>query len=245
MSPAFLLFVLLAEILGTIGGFGSSVFFVPLGSFYFEFHAVLGLTALFHLASNISKIMLFRHGVNKFLLYYLGIPSVITVIIAGYLSVYVNGKILELILGIFLVAMSLILLLNPNLKISTGKKESLAGGMLSGFSAGLLGTGGAIRGLTMAAFDLEKSVFIATSALIDFMVDLSRTVIYYKNGFIQTQDFKYVPLLLIAAFAGTYIGKLCLKHISQERFKKISLFLILIIGFIMMLKSAIYWLTKN
>lgn len=40
MDAALLLFILLsliAEILGTIGGFGSSVFFVPLAKFVFGF----------------------------------------------------------------------------------------------------------------------------------------------------------------------------------------------------------------
>ena len=50
----FLALALLAEIIGTIGGFGSSVFFVPIGNFYFDFHSVLGLTAIFHLSSNVS-----------------------------------------------------------------------------------------------------------------------------------------------------------------------------------------------
>jgi hypothetical protein len=48
---------------------------------------------------------------------------------------------------------------------------------LSGFSAGLLGAGGAIRGLTMAAFNLEKSKFVTTSAMINFMIDSIRTVV--------------------------------------------------------------------
>jgi hypothetical protein len=37
------------------------------------------------------------------------------------------------------------------------------GGVISGFMAGLIGTGGAIRGVTLAAFGLEKDIFIATS----------------------------------------------------------------------------------
>jgi uncharacterized membrane protein YfcA len=70
----FLLFALLAEIIGTIGGFGSSVFFVPIANFYFDFQTVLGITAIFHLSSNISKIALFRKGLDKNLLLYIGLP---------------------------------------------------------------------------------------------------------------------------------------------------------------------------
>ncbi len=36
----FILLALLAEILGTIGGFGSSVFFVPIASLFLEKHGV-------------------------------------------------------------------------------------------------------------------------------------------------------------------------------------------------------------
>jgi hypothetical protein len=50
LSLSFLFFVLVAEIIGTIGDFGSSVFFVPIANFYFDFETLLGLTAMFHLA---------------------------------------------------------------------------------------------------------------------------------------------------------------------------------------------------
>jgi uncharacterized membrane protein YfcA len=120
--------------------------------------------------------------------------------------------------------------------IDPTKKNSVIGGALSGFSAGLLGTGGAIRGLTMAAFNMEKSVFIATSAFIDFMIDFSRTLVYYKNGYIHDHDLIYVPFLLVIGLLGTYIGKKILVYIPQSRFKKISLILILVIGIVTVIK---------
>lgn len=226
----FLVLTLLAEVIGTIGGFGSSVFFVPIGAFYFDFYSVLGMTAIFHLSSNLSKIFLFRKGLDKFLLLYIGIPSVIFVILGGYLSKFVNARFLEIILGIFLVAMSLLFLVKKDLVITANKPNSVGGGILSGLTAGLLGTGGAIRGITMAAFNLEKSVFIATSALIDFMVDLSRTFVYYGNGYIGKQELMYLPFLLFIGITGTWIGKKILNYLPQEKFKRISLILILLIG---------------
>lgn len=239
LNTFFLLLALLAEILGTIGGFGSSVFFVPLGNFYFDFYSVLGLTAIFHLSSNLSKIFLFKKGLNKSLILYLGIPSVLFVVIGGLLSNQLDTFYLELLLGIFLLSLSCLFLIKKELIIDPTKKNSLIGGALSGFSAGLLGTGGAIRGLTMAAFNMEKSVFIATSAFIDFMIDFSRTIVYYKNGYIHDHDLIYVPFLLVIGLLGTYIGKKILKYIPQSKFKKISLILILIIGIITVVKLLV------
>ena len=58
--PIFIILSILAEILGTIGGFGSSVFFVPIANMFFDFQSVLGITALYHLSSNVTKIAFFK-----------------------------------------------------------------------------------------------------------------------------------------------------------------------------------------
>jgi uncharacterized membrane protein YfcA len=235
----FILLALIAEIIGTIGGFGSSVFFVPLGNFYFDFHSVLGLTAIFHLSSNLSKIFLFKKGLDKKLLMTIGIPSVVFVIVGGFLSKILDSGFLEIFLGIFLVGFSLLFLIKSKITISPNNKNAFIGGSFSGFSAGLLGTGGAIRGLTMAAFNLEKSVFIATSAFIDFMIDFSRTIVYYNNGYIHNHDLKYVPYLFVIGIIGSFIGKKILAYIPQAKFRRISLLFILIIGLVTMTKLII------
>lgn len=239
ISLLFLLLALVAEIIGTIGGFGSSVFFVPIASFFFDFQSVLGLTAIFHLSSNISKIALFRKGLDKKLLLTIGLPSVVFVIIGGVLSNYLKTSILELLLGIFLIVFSLLFLIKKNLIIKPELKESIIGGSLSGFTAGLLGTGGAIRGITMAAFNLEKSAFIATSAAIDFSIDFTRTFVYFKNGYIHDHDLIYVPFLFAIGLIGTYIGRHILQFIPQEKFKQLSLVFILLIGIIMFIQNFI------
>ncbi|RDY57857.1 sulfite exporter TauE/SafE family protein [Flagellimonas nanhaiensis] len=237
ISYIFILLALLAEIAGTIGGFGSSVFFVPIGNFFFDFQSVLGLTAIFHLSSNISKIVLFKKGLDKKLLLNIGLPSVLFVVIGGFLSKYVEGSVLEIVLGLFLVVFSTLFLIKKQIIVMPNKRNAITGGVLSGFSAGLLGTGGAIRGLTMAAFNLEKSAFIATSAFIDFVIDFARTFVYYGNGYIHKHDLLYLPFLIVIGWLGTLIGKKILSHIPQQKFKNISLLLILGIGLVTLVKT--------
>jgi uncharacterized membrane protein YfcA len=239
INIVFLILALLAEILGTVGGFGSSVFFVPFANFYFDFHTVLGLTALFHLSSNFSKIWLFRKGLNWKIILNIGIPSVVFVIIGGVLSKFIDTVYLQIALSVFLITFSLLFLIKKDLVFKTGRRETWIGGSLSGFFAGLLGTGGAIRGLTMAAFNLEKSIFVATSAAIDMGIDLARSFVYFFNGYLNKTTLIYIPFLLIIGFIGTYIGKFLLSKISQVNFKTISLILIMIIGLIMATQSLI------
>lgn len=62
---SFIALALLSEIIGTVSGFGSSILFVPVASLFFDFKSVLGITAVFHVFSNLAKIYLFRQGFNK------------------------------------------------------------------------------------------------------------------------------------------------------------------------------------
>lgn len=235
----FLLLALMAEIIGTIGGFGSSVFFVPIAGFYLDFHSVLGVTALLHVASNISKLALFRKGMNRKLIINIGIPSVLFVIIGGLLTQYLDSVILKIILAIFLIGFSLVFIIKKEFIIEPNKTNSFLGGAFSGFSAGLLGTGGAIRGLTMASFNLEKNVFIATSAFIDLFIDMTRTVVYFENGFIKRNELVYLPFLIAIAIIGSWIGKRILEKIPQQNFRRISLFLILTVGIVTLIDCIV------
>ncbi len=228
--PVFVILAILSEILGTVGGFGSSVYFVPIANFFLDFQSVLGITALFHLSSNISKIALFKKGFDKKIVLTIGIPAILFVSVGAFFSKYLDPKILTYFLGIFLISLSLLFLLFKQLSVKPKTGSAILGGSLSGLSAGLLGTGGAIRGITLAAFKMDKDKFIATSAIIDLGVDFSRTIVYYYNGYMHSHDLYLVPILIVVSVLGTWIGKKIVNKISQEQFRKFVLFLILGIG---------------
>jgi len=137
-----------------------------------------------------------------------------------------------LLLGLFLISFSLFLFLRPLTRLSPRPWNAISAGGLAGFLAGLIGTGGAIRGLALAAFDLEKGNFVATSAAIDSGVDFSRMLVYMQNGFLKSEFYWYIPGLLAMAFVGSYLGKLALGKIDQKNFRRIVLLLIFLIGIV-------------
>ena len=226
----FILLTNLAEVLGTVGGFGSSVYFVPMASYFMDFQSVLGITALYHLSSNLSKIGFFRKGIDRDLILYLGVPAILLVILGAWMSKWISPIWLGLGLGVFLLSFSLWMLWNRNATITPSRKNALAGGAVSGFIAGLLGTGGAVRGAVMTSFNLNKDKFVATSAIIDMGIDLSRTVVYAQNGYMHKHDLYLVPILIVISITGTFLGKKILDRISQNQFRQLVLFLLLIIA---------------
>ena len=223
----FFFLALVAEIIGTVSGFGSSILFVPLASLFFDFTTVLGVTAVFHVFSNLSKIFLFRKGLNKEIGLRLGIPAVFSVIIGALMTKLLNRDIAEILMNLFLITLSILLLFQDKLAIAKSNKNLFLGGITSGFLAGLIGTGGAIRGVTLMAFNLEKTVYIATSAFIDFGVDSSRAIVYIYNGYFSQNEVKLIPLLILISILGSYLGKRILLYTPQSYFRYIVLWVVI------------------
>ncbi len=222
----FLLLALIAEIIGTVSGFGSSILFVPLASLYFDFKTVLGITALFHVFSNLAKISLFRKGVDWNIALKLGIPAVVSVMIGAYMTSIIKTDVLTISMNIMLVLLAIYLLINFNKRLQATDKNLYSGGVISGLLAGLLGSGGAIRGLVLAGFQLSKDSFIATSSIIDLGVDFSRAVVYLSNGYMKKEFLFLVPFLILISYIGSYIGKLILQKTSEKNFRIIVLVVI-------------------
>ena len=223
----FFALALVAEIIGTVSGFGSSILFIPLAALFFDFKIVLGITAVFHVFSNVFKIILFRKGVDRYVILYLGIPAVISVVIGALLTAYISVKIIEMAMSVVVLAIAVYMIFNQRIAFSKSNTNLIVGGTVSGFLAGLVGTGGAIRGLTLTAFELEKNAFVATSAVIDLGVDTSRAGIYIWNGYFQSEHIRLIPMLIAIAFVGSYIGKLVLARTSALFFRYTVLFVVI------------------
>lgn len=196
----------------------------------------MAITGVLHVFSNLFKIRLFKQGIDLKLLLLIGLPSVVWVFAGSILTNYLNLIYAELILGIFLIFFSILFYVKPDLKLRPTQFNAMSGGSVAGFLAGIIGTGGAIRGLSLAAFNLEKDLFIATSAAIDLGVDSTRSAVYLWNGYLEKEFYFMVPILISIAFIGSYIGKEILKKVEQKYFKKIVLIFIFGIGAFMILK---------
>ncbi len=241
MEILFFITALFSEIVGTIAGFGSSTVFLPLALLFFDFKTALVLVALFHIFGNIGRVSFFRHGLDKRILLIFAIPSIVLTIIGALLVSYLPQDALKSILGVFLVAYSIIPLLKENLRVNPSIRNSIVGGGLSGFLAGLIGTGGALRGAFLTAYGLPKEKYIATAAAIALAVDITRLPVYFAEGFLTSQYYWYIPFLFVIALAGSFTGKQIVSRLPQKQFKKVVLLAILVIGVKFIYDLLINW----
>lgn len=232
----FFILALLAEIIGTVSGFGSSILFVPVASLFLDFKMVLGITAVFHIFSNLSKIYFFHTGIDKNIVIKLGIPAIIFVTIGALLTAYIPQKTIELAMNLLILAIAVYLISGHAKSLKETNTNLYLGGTISGFLAGLIGTGGAIRGIMLSVFNLEKNVFIATSAIIDLGVDSSRAAVYISQGYFEKEHLILIPFLILISIIGSYLGKLILQRMPEKVFHYVVLGVIGLTSFIQTIK---------
>ncbi len=228
-----------AEVIGTTVGFGSSTIFLPLSLFFIDFKTAITLVAFFHIFGNLGRIAFFKHGIDKKLLLVFGVPSVLLTILGAYLVTLITTDYFQFALGIFLLVFALVSLLVPNLKFPAKTSTHIIGGGLSGFLAGLIGTGGALRGAFLIALGVKKFTYIATSAAIALAVDITRIPIYLASGFLEKSFYFYVPILFLIAISGSFVGRKIVGKIPQKIFRKIALVAIAIISINLIFNAVI------
>lgn len=230
MEILFLFFALIAEIAGTISGFWSSSILLPIAHQFFDYQNALILIAIYHIFGNTSRLLLTYQHWDRNIFFLFGIPSIIATIIGASLVTYIEPAILKIILGCILVIFAIYSLWRPMFRMQPTRMMWQIGGALSGFSAGLIGTGGVLRGAFLTLFGLSRERYIATIASIALLVDFTRIPLYFGQGFLSREFFIYIPILLVMAFVWSYLGKKIVQYIPTERLRKIILISIMMIS---------------
>ena len=223
MDVWFFIAALAAEVVGTMAGFGSSMILLPIALLFFDFSTALVLVSFMHLFGNIGRIIFFFRGVSWRTVVNFGVISVVGAIIGALFVRYIDQELLKALLGLFLVGYGAFTLAEPGFRLRRTLPTMLIGGTTSGFLAGLIGTGGALRGAFLTAFKLPKVQYISTAAVIALVVDGARIPLYIKDGLMTGAYYWMLPILFVLALAGSYIGRKLVVAIPQKLFQRLVL----------------------
>ncbi|HJR49223.1 MAG TPA: sulfite exporter TauE/SafE family protein [Nitrososphaeraceae archaeon] len=160
----------------------------------------------------------------------LSIPSILFSFLGASIVGILSQDILKVILGAFLIIISALFLVKSSLKVPTNRNIVITGGGISGLITGLVGTGGALRATFLTGFNLEKTKYIATAAVIALGTDATRIPLYLSQGFLLQHYYYYIPILAATAIGGSYIGKKIVGKIDQNIFRKIVLIAIILVS---------------
>lgn len=231
----FVLLGFFSELIGTLSGVSSSTIFVPLGRLFESAQITLVLTAVLHVLGNTVRTFLYWRHIDWKLVISFGGPAVLMTGVGAYFSNMVPGNYNSYLLGIFLITFSLVMLKFPHTQLFAGKYLPFIGGALSGFLTGMIGSGGAVRSLALAVFQLNPLTFVSTSTLIDFGGDIVRLFVYLKKGYFNREHWFYIPILMTVALVANLLAQKWMVRIPRQSFQKIVLVFVCIMGFVSLL----------
>ena len=227
---AFFIVAFVAAAVASVAGFGTATMTIPFLSWIIGFKQAIILIAFFHGFSNLFKLIQLRQAVNIRLMLWYGIPTVITAIIGAYLLDIVAPEGIGLGIGIFMILLAIYTLINPSRTLPENEYLLVTGGLISGFTAGLIGLGGAIRGAFLISTKIKKETYVATSASIALCTDVARSTTYIVQGSLDSQYYWYIPVLFVVGFVGTRLGVRLLKWLPELTVKRIVLVILMLVS---------------
>jgi uncharacterized membrane protein YfcA len=204
-------------------GFGLNTILVPVFMIFWDAPIAVFMAGVVHLCNNILKVALTSRSINWNLFQNFGIPAILFAFLGAFLLNKLNESTtsnLQPIFGAILMFFAFLEFFNWKLPFE-GSWAMRFGGVLSGFFGGFSGHQGALRAMFLSKLKIEPLVFVATTAIISLLVDVTRIGVYFSGSSLDNDYPTYIIFLGIpSALAGTLVGK---KYIHKVNHAKMSL----------------------
>jgi hypothetical protein len=220
-----------AEVIGTMAGFGAATVLTPVAVWFMDIKAAIALVAVFHLIGNASRLVFFGRSIHWKTWALFGVSGVACSGVGAVAAAALPSAAIQAAFGVFLLLyVAASLGMGERLVVPAHPATLLGGGAASGFVAGLLGTGGAIRSACLLAFRLPKEAYLGTSAALALMVDATRLPIYLAERLIPPSMAALVAALVPVGFAGAWSGQRLIRRWSAAAFRRFVLAMLALMG---------------
>lgn len=238
----------LASGLTFFSGFGLGTLLLPAFALFVPVDQAIAMTAVVHLVNSLVKLLLVGRQADRATILRFGLPAIAAALAGAWMLGRLSAAepLLEyqafgrrfavlpvkLAIGLLLAAFAAIEVLPWFRGLAFPPRFMPLGGILSGFCGGLSGMQGALRAAFLARAGLTAESFVATSAVIACLVDISRLGVYAgKVASVWSQlDWPLLGTAMAAAIAGALLGKRFLAGMTMEAVQRIVAGLLVLVA---------------
>lgn len=239
---------LVASGLTFISGFGLGTLLLPAFAIFVPVAQAVAMTAVVHFFNSLFKAALVGGRADRAVILRFGLPALLAALVGAWLlgrlsaaeplcSYEAFGRRFEVLpvklaIGLLLAGFAALEVLPRFRRLAFGPAWMPLGGILSGFFGGLSGMQGALRAAFLARAGLSAESFVATSAVIACLVDVSRLGVYAAAVAAVRRELDW-PLLLTAvaaALVGAVVGKRFLAGMTMEAVRRIVAGLLVVVA---------------
>jgi hypothetical protein len=242
------LVALLASGLTFFSGFGLGTLLLPAFAVFVPVDQAIAMTAVVHLVNSLVKVMLVGRLADRATIVRFGLPAIVAAIAGAWLLGRLSaaeplleyralGRSFEVLpvklaIGVMLAGFAAVEVLPWFRGLSFPPRFMPLGGLLSGFCGGLSGMQGALRAAFLTRAGLTTEAFVATSAVIACLVDVTRLGVYAGEVARVRNELNW-PLLataVTAAVAGSLVGRRFLAGMTTETVQRLVAGLLVLVA---------------
>lgn len=234
---SWLLILALGLVAGTVGGvvgFGGSTIVLPALVLAFGPKEAVPIMGIAGFLANLARVAVWWREVDwrAALVYSLtGIPAVI---LGARTFLTLDARLVEAVLGVFMIVMIPIRRWFLARKFSIGLPGLAAAGAGIGFLTGMVSSTGPINTPFFLAFGLSKGAYIATEALGSFSVYFTKSIVFQRLGALPWDVAVRGLIVGAAMMLGSWFAKGIVERMQAHQFDLVMDALMLAAGLVML-----------
>ncbi len=212
---------LVAGVLGGVIGFGTTILLMPLLVHFYGPMQAVPIIALVAIVANLTRVLLWLRAINWRVCAVYSATAVPGVVLGANTLVQFNPRLIELMLGGFLLLMipARRWLRRQAFQLSLGHM-AVVGGVI-GYLTGLVATTGAINTPFFLAFGLTKGAYIGTEAASSLAVFLAKGLTFHQLGVIDRHAIAQGLLIGVFVLAGSTLSKRLVLQLPEVYFLRL------------------------
>ncbi len=225
---------LLAGMVGGVVGFGGSTILLPALVLTFGPKEAVPIMGLAGFLANLARVAVWWREVHwRAALVYsaTGIPAVI---LGARTFLALDARLVEAVLGIFMIAMIPVRRWFLARNFSIGLPGLAAAGAGIGLLTGMVSSTGPINTPFFLAFGLSKGAYIATEAMGSFSVYFTKTVVFQRFGALPWDVAVRGAIVGAAMMLGSWLAKGIVERMRPQQFYSVMDVLMLLAGLVML-----------
>ena len=210
-----------AGVLGGVIGFGTTILLMPpLVHFYGPMTAV-PVIALVALVANFSRVMLWWRDIDWKLCATYSATAVPAVVLGANTLVRFDARLIECILGGFLLLMIPVRRWLRRLSFRPARRDMALVGAVVGYLTGIVASTGAINTPFFLAYGLVRGAYIGTEAASSLAVFLAKGITFHQLGVIDGRAIAQGLSIGVFVLLGSTLSKRLVLKLPEHRFLQI------------------------